>query len=143
MMKDLYFKMKGTYDDEFEVLYIKNLSSDNRPDGPGYLDEYGELPWPVHYYDEGYSLSKELECSFFHFNYYSDDGPKGFHNCLLAFDREGSIVSKTIDITFDDTEFPFYAGGLEKQFLDQLNCHLDWYSRDHYEQEHHFIYRGR
>ncbi|KAL6574715.1 hypothetical protein OROMI_012000 [Orobanche minor] len=51
-LKDLYLKMKGT-DDEFEVIYIKNSSSTGKPHGRWISPDYSELPWLVHYYDEG------------------------------------------------------------------------------------------
>ncbi|KAL6575569.1 hypothetical protein OROHE_000946 [Orobanche hederae] len=69
MMKDLYLKMKGT-DDEFEVIYIKDLALCNQPGVAWVVHDYDELPWPVHYYGEGYSLPKELEHSVFNYHYY-------------------------------------------------------------------------
>ncbi|XP_017238131.2 probable nucleoredoxin 1 [Daucus carota subsp. sativus] len=129
-IKELYFKMKGT-DEEFYVIYIRIPSPYNEPDVSWPVHNYGELPWPVHYNGEGYSLPKELEHTVL--NYHYDPGrfflrclliafDRFFLRCLLiAFDRDGSIVRKTFDPTFDDTEFPFYAGGLEEEFRYQFD----------------------
>ncbi|XP_063942572.1 probable nucleoredoxin 1 isoform X2 [Daucus carota subsp. sativus] len=116
LMKDIYLRNKGT-DDEFEVIHIKKSPSQNK--------HVEDMPWLVHYYGEGYSLSKELESSIFNFNCHS---PEGIEACLLlAFERDGSIVRKTFYPSFDNMAFPFYAGGLEKEFFDQLNHAFGWY----------------
>ena len=39
---------------------------------------------------------------------------------ILAFDRDGRLVRKTILPSFEDIEFPFYPGGLEVEMLSQL-----------------------
>ncbi|KAK1354987.1 hypothetical protein POM88_048243 [Heracleum sosnowskyi] len=124
MLKDLYLKMKGT-DDEFEVIYIKDLALCNQPYTTWVVHDYDELPWPVHYYGEGYSLPKELEHSVFNYHYYPRNTafPRSL---LMAFDQDGRIVRKTFEPTFGDTEFPFYAGGLEKEFWYQLNVTFGW-----------------
>lgn len=117
MLKEIYLQKKGT-DDEFEVIHIQKSPSGNK--------FVACLPWLVHYYGEGYSLPTELEGSLFSFQY--DDRPKGIEDCLLlAFERDGSIVRKSFDPTFDYDVFPFYAGGLEKEFLDQIDYNLGWY----------------
>ncbi|KAL8093829.1 putative nucleoredoxin 1 isoform X2 [Apium graveolens] len=139
MMKDLYLNMKGT-EDEFEVIYIKDPTSYDEPDVSYLVHDYGELPWPVHYYDEGYSLPKELEHSVLNYHYYNPT--MTFRRCLLiAFDRDGSIVRKTFQPTFDDKVFPFYAGGLEKEFLYQLNICFGWNYWNHLSKKKNPIYK--
>ena len=110
--------MKGT-NEEFYVINIRIPSPYNEPDVSWPVHDYGELPCPVHYYGEGYSLPKELEHTVL--NYHYDPGHFFLRCLLIAFDRDGSIVRKTFDPTFDDTEFPFYAGGLEEEFLYQFD----------------------
>ncbi|KAK1355982.1 hypothetical protein POM88_049238 [Heracleum sosnowskyi] len=97
MMKDLYLRMNDT-DDEFKVIYIKDLSSDNlelMEDEfyymPWFLDDYGDLPWSVHNYDEGCSLPKELESNVFPFRPYGV--PKEFRNCLLILSTTMEVLS--------------------------------------------------
>ncbi|KAL8094135.1 putative nucleoredoxin 1 isoform X2 [Apium graveolens] len=117
MMKRIYLRNKGT-DDEFEVIHIKKSPSHNK--------HVADMPWLVHNYGEGYSLSKELERSLFNFN--NCQNPERIQDCLLlAIERDGSIVRKTFYPTFDKIAFPFYAGGLEKEFIYQLNFAFGWY----------------
>ncbi|KAK1354988.1 hypothetical protein POM88_048244 [Heracleum sosnowskyi] len=115
-------------------------SSYNKPDVSYLVPDYGELPWPVHYYGEGYSLPKELEHSVLDYHYYTRI--MRFQRCLLiAFDRDGSIVRKTFHPTFDDKVFPFYAGGLEKEFLYQLDISFGWFYWNDLSKKKNPIYR--
>ncbi|XP_074350614.1 putative nucleoredoxin 1 isoform X2 [Apium graveolens] len=132
MMKEIYLQKKGT-GDEFEVIHIKKSLSNNK--------FVAGLPWLVHYYGEGYSLPAELEESIFNFQY--DHGLKPTQKCLLlAFERDGSIVRKTFKPTFDNNLFPFFAGGLEEEFLDQINFALRW-SYWKYQSQKKPIYKSR
>ncbi|KAL1811899.1 hypothetical protein ACET3Z_021964 [Daucus carota] len=131
LMKDIYLRNKGT-DDEFEVIHIKKSPSRNK--------HVKDMPWLVHYYGEGYSLSKELESSIFYFN---NRHCRPIEQCLLlAFERDGSIVRKTFYPSFDNKAFPFYAGGLEKEFLEQLNHAFGWYYWEYASQKRQ-IYKRR
>lgn len=100
-LKDRYIELKGT-DDEFEVIQIT--------DEPCSKNELvANLPWFVLARGEDYSLSKW-------FNFYLGWCTNTF---LMAFDQNGRVVRKTIDPTIEDKNFPFYAGGLEKEALSQ------------------------
>ncbi|KAL8102377.1 putative nucleoredoxin 1 isoform X3 [Apium graveolens] len=135
-LKDLYLKMKGTCD-EFEVIYIKDSSSTEKPDMYSFLPYYFNLPWLVHYYRKGYSLPKELERSFFNLYRCSDEG-RSKRSSLVAFDRDGRIVWKTYEPFFDETEFPFHAGDMEEEYMDDLNSRFHWY---YYHWSEKIIYR--
>lgn len=95
-MKNRYIELKGT-DDEFEVIQIT--------DEPCPKNELvANLPWFVLARGQDYSLSKWF---------------KYIDTLLMAFDQNGRVVRKTIYPTFEDTNFPFYAGGIEKEALSQ------------------------
>ncbi|KAL8149690.1 hypothetical protein AgCh_006635 [Apium graveolens] len=141
-MKDLYLKMKGT-DDEFEVIYKKDSLSSIKPYGDWIPPDYNELPWSAHYYDAGYSLPKELEQRIFDFN--CSSGRKGSRLCfLVAFERDGSLVRRTFHPTFNDVDFPFFAGGLKEEYLDQLDYYYGWLYWNYMEERmHSMIYQRR
>lgn len=94
-LKDQYNQLKGT-DDEFEVIHITALSAKT-----GHV---ADLPWFVQLRGRDDYIFNLV----------------GFSVSLIAFDRNGRLVRKAAYPTFEDTKFPFYAGGLEKEALSQI-----------------------
>lgn len=103
-LKDRYIELKGT-DDEFEVIQITT-------DLCSKIEHVANLPWIVQPCGQDYRLSKW-------FNFYFTDDGWGTSTFLIAFDQNGRVVRKTINPTFEDKNFPFYAGGLENEALSQ------------------------
>lgn len=105
-LKDSYLELKGT-NAEFEVIHILEKKMDP-------MLPIQDLPWFV-------SLASELLPDSFDFNESCDHD---FHfrclSTLLAFDRDGKLVRRTIFPVFENTEFPFYAGSMEEETLSQL-----------------------
>ncbi|XP_074369425.1 putative nucleoredoxin 1 [Apium graveolens] len=102
-LKIRYIELKGT-DDEFEVIQITDELCSK-------TEDVANLPWFVQHCGQDYSLSKW-------FNFYLKDGWYT-STLLIAFDQNGRVVRKTIHPTFENTNFPFYAGGLEKEASSQ------------------------
>ncbi|KAL6541947.1 hypothetical protein OROGR_011433 [Orobanche gracilis] len=113
-LKERYMKLKGTAD-EFEVIHIVEETFDNETRER----HLANLPWFVQSGAvEGY------ECNLFNF-YKKYIGYAG--GCsLVAFDRDGRLVRRTIYPTVEDLNFPFHAGGLEKEALSQLIELFEW-----------------
>lgn len=102
--------MKST-DDEFEVIRITNLCSK--------MEHVANLPWFVLPLGQDYDSCVSI---------LFDPLLSRYRGCtsLIAFDRDGRVVRKTIVRTFDDKDFPFYAGDLEKEAMSQLDNVLVW-----------------
>lgn len=123
-LKERYIHMKGT-DDEFEVIHITKLCTDDEFGGIDIrkllclkTEHVANLPWFVLPLSQDYDecLSILFDLSF-------------FQSCcpsLIAFDRDGRVVRKTVSPMFEDIDFPFYAGDLEKEALSQLLNAFSW-----------------
>ncbi|KAL8105125.1 hypothetical protein AgCh_029062 [Apium graveolens] len=109
-LKEKYMNMKST-DDEFEVIRITNLCSK--------MEHVANLPWFVLPLGQDYDSCVSI---------LFDPLLSRYRGCtsLIAFDRDGRVVRKTIVRTFDDKDFPFYAGDLEKEAMSQLDNVLVW-----------------
>ncbi|XP_017246060.1 probable nucleoredoxin 1 isoform X2 [Daucus carota subsp. sativus] len=99
-----YMHMKGTAD-EFEVIYFPNSKDKN-------YKRVADVPWLV-------SCSVELlpGCSDF-LSFYGKSCNRYQSSFLLAFDRDGSLVRKTISPQFGNNYFPFYADDVETEAFD-------------------------
>lgn len=100
-LKDQYIRMKGT-SGEFEVIHITALSSKT--------EHVANLPWFVQLRGRDDNLFRLFD----------------FYVSLIAFDRNGRLVRKAVYPTFEETDFPFYAGGLEKEALSQASNLFGW-----------------
>lgn len=109
-LKERYLELKGS-NDEFEVIHILKKEMDT-------MLPVQDLPWFV-------SLASELLPDSFDINgCYGDDD-----HCqctLLAFNRDGKLVRRTIFPAFENIDFPFYAGSLEEETLSQLINLFGW-----------------
>lgn len=111
-LKERYIHMKGT-EDEFEVIHITKLSAKT--------EHVANLPWFVQPLGEDYTacLSLLFDLEFITYCY-------GGSAKLIAFDRDGSVVRKTVLPTCENMDFPFYAGGLEDEAVFQLFMLFGW-----------------
>ncbi|KAL6542742.1 hypothetical protein OROHE_010262 [Orobanche hederae] len=107
MLKERYVQCKGT-SDEFEVIHIM------KEEEMGVSKHIGYLPWLVSELlpavDRDFCYVHSLDRSF------------------VFFDGNGRVVRKTILPSFENTDFPFCADGLEKEAWAQLNVMFDWKS---------------
>ncbi|KAL6583613.1 hypothetical protein OROMI_002902 [Orobanche minor] len=114
-LKERYIELKGTAD-EFEVIHIVEETFDNETN----VCDVANLPWFV----QPAGAAEGYECNLFNF-YKKYDCYNG--GCsLVAFDRDGRLVRRTIYPTVEDLNFPFHAGGLEEEALPQLIEAFEW-----------------
>lgn len=119
-LKEKYIQLKDT-DDKFEVIHIIDVEEYNE-DAYDKHNANLSLPWSVHPLVGGCSLAERL---FHDFNIFYDAWT-GFCD-LIAFDEDGNLVRIANDPVFEDTSFPFYSGGLEKEAIHQV---VDAYNLD-------------
>ncbi|KAL6538187.1 hypothetical protein OROGR_012175 [Orobanche gracilis] len=110
-LKERYMKLKGTAD-EFEVIHIVQESHHYETKKHHIVN----LPWFVQPAGE----AKGYECKVF--NFYKKYGLYNGGCSIVAFDRDGRLVRRTIYPTVEDLNFPFYAtgGGLKEEASSQL-----------------------
>ncbi|KAL6542722.1 hypothetical protein OROHE_010242 [Orobanche hederae] len=106
MLKEKYVQCKGT-SDEFEVIHIMEKEI-------GVSKHIGYLPWLVS------ELLPAVDRNFFYVH--------SLDMSFVFFDGNGRVVRKTILPSFENTDFPFCADGLEKEAWAQLNVMFDWKS---------------
>ncbi|XP_074342715.1 putative nucleoredoxin 1-2 [Apium graveolens] len=121
-LKERYVYMKGT-NDEFEVIHITRLCSKT--------EHVANLPWFVLPLSQDYDawfvlpLSQDYDACV---SILFDLTLFPYHGCtsLIAFDQDGRVVRTTIVPTFEDIDFPFYAGDLEEEAVSQLGDVFEW-----------------
>lgn len=139
MLKEKYLQVKGT-DDEFEVIhvvestdsvfldikkhYIRRVQSKTESFASIHI---GELPWLIS--DETKLLPSFGSCLYFEGYVHS------YHSSIFAFDLDGRLVRRSFYPTFEDTDFPFYAGDLEEETLSQLNECFEWNYWNYFEKK--------
>lgn len=120
--------MKGA-DDEFEVIYI--TSGENEA---VYEDIIFDVPWLFALESELLPVDLSLYCC-----YCQPEPPYGCgclpdwcgnNSALLAFDRDGRLIRKSVSLNFDETDFPFYAADMEEEALLELNDRCNWRELD-------------
>ncbi|KAL6538231.1 hypothetical protein OROGR_012219 [Orobanche gracilis] len=113
-LKERYMKLKGT-GDEFEVIHIVQESYHYETKKQHHIVN---LPWFVQ--PAAGAANKGYECKVF--NFYKKYGFYNGGRSIVAFDRDGTIVRRTIYPTVEDLKFPFYAsgGGLKQEASSQL-----------------------
>lgn len=111
MLEARYSKMKGT-SNEFEVIHIrkKQVYSNGK--------HRATLPWLWHPPLREGSCQYKLLVRLLR---------KGVG--LIAFDGDGKVVWRTKfpRIEMNNMDFPFYAGGLEKEAVTELIDRFEWY----------------
>ncbi|KAL8133797.1 putative nucleoredoxin 1 [Apium graveolens] len=119
--------MKGA-DDEFEVIYI--ISGKRKA---LYEDMIFDLPWLFALESEVLPVDLRLYCC-----YCRPEPPYGCgcrpdwcgnNSALLAFDRDGRLIRKSVNLYFDETDFPFYDADMEEEVLLELN-NRNWWELD-------------
>lgn len=130
-LKTRYARMrdiKGA-DDEFEVIYITFGEKE-----AVYKDMIFDVPWLFALESGLLPVDLSLYCC-----YCVCEPPYGCgcppswcgrNSALLAFDRDGTLVRRSLRLEFDETDFPFYAADMEEEALLELNAHHDWRERD-------------
>lgn len=131
LLKESYLIMKGM-SDEFEVIYITSSKNES-----SYDERIASMPWFVSPASQLLPIDLSSYCCYCHHL----SGPS-FLKCrcrewrlrssLLAFDRDGIVVRKSIDIAFEDHNFPFYAGSMEEEAFNELNYFYQWFEMDMY-----------
>lgn len=123
VLKSSHARMKGT-DNEFEVIYITSSEESL------YEEIVFGLPWLFALESELLPIDLSLYCC------YCRDiesvrkcspGWCGISSTLLAFDRDGKIVSKKVHPYFSrHIDFPFCDANMEKVALSELTIHFEW-----------------
>ncbi|KAL1821881.1 hypothetical protein ACET3Z_016750 [Daucus carota] len=124
MLKGRYAQTWGS-NDEFEVIRIiidsksgtvEQLDLDNSECLLSLEREHADMGWLV-------MLASDLKLNLSSSHYWYDKSPSYFQSCfqIFAFDGNGRLVRKTMYPTFENMEFPFYAGSLEEETLAQLS----------------------
>lgn len=129
-LKERYLDMKGT-SDEFEVIYITNIKKEfpyNKPNK--------DVPsWFLSFASDLLPIDLSLYCCYCHLLLVPADfacwcgggfGKWRRKSSMLAFDRDGRIVRKSINLSFEDTDFPFYAGSMEDEAFSELSNVFNW-----------------
>ncbi|XP_074364103.1 putative nucleoredoxin 1 [Apium graveolens] len=129
MLKERYLSMKGT-DDAFEVIYITNCKSESL-----YNKNIKDVPsWFVSPASELLPVDLSLYCCYCHMLSIPDVGACGCSgyrewrptSSMLAFDRDGQIVRKSIQLSFTDMDFPFHASNMEDEAYYELSYFYNW-----------------
>lgn len=126
LLEDRYIHAKGS-DDEFEVIHI--VCHDNES---LYNRLVTDVPWLLHPF--GYSCASELFPGIFGFHSLAGYDCSGGTTCMIAFDQHGRVVRKTINLSVEDMDFPFYAGSMEEETFSLLTERLNWEYFDEAEQ---------
>lgn len=129
MLEKRYLDMKNT-SDEFEVIYITNSENESP-----YIQNNANMKWFV-------SMASELlpmDCSSYRC-YCHLEAPRpyslprrscrGGYSSILAFDQDGKIVRKSLDLSIDYIDFPFYAGSMQEEAFSGLNYFYGWSGMD-------------
>ncbi|WOG99017.1 hypothetical protein DCAR_0418363 [Daucus carota subsp. sativus] len=109
-LKARYLEMKET-DDAFEVIFVpKKVGS------PYGKHVFAAMPWLRHPHRPRRTNIVKLLCRF-----RRGDG-------IVAFDRDGTVVRRSTapSIERGNKEYPFYAGGLEKEALTEVTEKYNW-----------------
>ncbi|KAL6582475.1 hypothetical protein OROMI_006489 [Orobanche minor] len=134
VLRNSYARMKylkkGTYDDEFEVIYI------TRKGEALYEDMIFDVPWLFALESQLLPIVDLSVCCCYCTPEQSlcnhAPGWCGKWSTLLAFNRDGKIVSKSIHLSglSGNDEFPFCDADMEKRILFELNIRKDWFELD-------------
>ncbi|XP_074355030.1 putative nucleoredoxin 1 [Apium graveolens] len=129
-LKERYLDMKGT-SDEFEVIYITNIKKEfpfNKPNK--------DVPsWFLSFASDLLPIDLSLYCCYCHLLLVPGDfacwcgggfGKWRRKSSMLAFDHDGRIVRKSINLSFEDTDFPFSAGSMEDEAFSELRNVFLW-----------------
>ncbi|KAL8093183.1 putative nucleoredoxin 1-2 [Apium graveolens] len=132
MLRKRYFDMKGT-SDEFEVIYI--ITSGKKESS---YDMIIAAPWLVSIASELLPIDLSVHCCYCHLlsapsrSSCSCDkhGKWRRESSMLAFDQNGTVVRKSLELSFKATKFPFYVGSMEKEAFFELNEFFGWAKMD-------------
>ncbi|KAL6512427.1 hypothetical protein OROHE_020039 [Orobanche hederae] len=124
LLKERYLKMRDT-DGEFEVIYVLHGEEKSTT----YSEHIADVPWLLSHTAELLPGSDKSYCC------YAWLPGNVYKLCsVLAFDRDGRLVRKSLQPEFEDIDFPFNADGMEKEAFLQLNSFHDWDEWDRYHQ---------
>lgn len=133
MLKKRYFDMKGT-SDEFEVIYIS--SGDKKSP---YKKHIADVPWVLSFASDLSTIDLSLYCCYCHLLLASAVSTRYCGECgkssrressMLAFDQDGRIVRKSLELIFYCSYFPFCDGSMEEEALHELNGSYFWSDMD-------------
>ncbi|KAF1001517.1 hypothetical protein AG4045_003937 [Apium graveolens] len=133
MLKKRYFDMKDT-GDEFEVIYISSGDEESP-----YKKHIADVPWVLSFASDLSTIDLSLYCCYCHLLLEPAISTRSCSECgkssrressMLAFDQDGSVVRKSLELIFYSSAFPFGAGSMEEEALDELTCSYFWGEMD-------------
>lgn len=132
MLKESYNDRKGTTN-EFEVIYITS----GKKKSP-YKKHVADVPWFFSLASELLPIDHSLYFCYCHlllapaFTTHSCSECDRQHRAssMLAFDRDGKIFRKTLELDYYDSDFPFCDISMEEEALYELTCSYLWRDMD-------------
>lgn len=135
MLKEKYRNMKGT-SAEFEVVYITNSKKESQ-----YIEHIKDVPsWFVSPASELLPIDLGVYCCYCHLLsipvvsafwcgcWCGKFGEWRRRSSMLAFDQDGQVVRKSLELSFEDMDFPFYAGSMEEEAFSELRYLCSWWN---------------
>ena len=118
--------LKGT-DHEFEVIYITTNKRKAL-----YEEMIFDVRWLFAHESELLPIDLSLYCCYCQPIKFLCSHPPGWcgkGSSLLAFDKDGKLISKLVHLS-SNTENPFCDADMEKRALFELNFHHEWFHLD-------------
>lgn len=118
--------------DKFEVIYIAN----GKTDSPCY-DNIVDGSWLLSHASELLPIDLSLYCCYCHLSalpvYHLCSCGEGRRNSsMLAFDLDGEVVRKSIELSFGHLDFPFYNGSMEQEAFSEISNLYNYTDADSY-----------
>lgn len=127
MLKERYIDES----DDFEVIYIANSKTDSP-----YNDHIVDAPWLLSHVSELSPIDLSLYCCYCHLSarpvYCPSCGEGRRNSSMLAFDPDGRVVRKSIELSFGHFDFPFYNGSMKKEAFLEISELYDYADADRY-----------